>query len=162
MNSDDRNILSHVLNRMIIVVSPYSRKDGSSNIALLIHVLCLGQKARAKYYRICMNKDYSMYYISNTRSMTREYLDILDLIKKEKLFVAQFYSMHYEGLRLESIPSREPLWPEIESHNIFHLSVDKKLCPIYNLLTCTKEPSIYYCLYRLWVHYNDDSLYKKY
>jgi len=94
--------------------------------------------------------------------MTREYIDIPLLIKENKLFLVQFYGAHYEGLRLGCCPEREIEWPSIESHNIFHPSVDKKLCPMCDLLTYTKEPSIHCVLCKLWVHCADGSPCLKY
>ena len=85
INTDNRDILSHILNKIILVITPYSHKDGSSKIELIIHVLLSGKKSRAKYCRIALNKDYTMYYITNSRSITRKYLNILELIRNEGL-----------------------------------------------------------------------------
>ena len=99
-----------------------------------------------------------MYHMSATRTKTREYVDIPNLIKEEKLITIQFYGAHYEGLLLENIPSREPSWPVSESHNIFHPSVYKKLCPICNTISRSyEEATVNFCLCHLWVHCNKES-----
>ena len=91
MNANDRDILLHILNNKILIITPYSYKDKSSKVELTIHVPLPGKKARAKHYRIVLNKDFTMYYITNSRSMTREYLNILELIRNEELIAIQFY-----------------------------------------------------------------------
>ena len=48
MNSDNRDIFSHMLNRKILVVSPCSKSNESLNIALSIHVPIPSKYARAK------------------------------------------------------------------------------------------------------------------
>ena len=91
MNANDRDILSYILNRNILVITPYSHEDGSSKVKLTIHIPLPRKKARTKHYRIILNKDFSMYYITNSKSMIREYLNIPKLIRKEELIVIQFY-----------------------------------------------------------------------
>ena len=103
-----------------------------------------------------------MYYITDSRSMTREYINIPELIENEKLIAIQYYGSHYEGLLHNNTLSREPTWPSIESHNIFHPSVDKKLCPMCNKLSYTKDATIYCSLCQLWVHCDDNILCRKY
>ena len=152
-----------MLDRMIVVTTPRSHDDGPSNVALTMCVPIRGQKSRAKCCRIFMNSDFIMHWISDDRTMTREYADIPDLIRQEKIFATQFYGAHHEGFKLLNSPSRESSWPEVESHNAFHPLVNKKLCPMCNLLTYTKEPSVFCCLCNLWVHHPyDDSPHMKY
>ena len=103
-----------------------------------------------------------MYYISNSKSMNRVYINIRELIKKDELIAMQFYGIHYEGLLLKDAPAKEPTWPSTESHNIFHPSVDKKICLICNKLSYTEEPTIYCYLYHLQVHCEDGILCWKY
>ena len=162
VNCDDRVIFSHVFDKKIVCVTPHRRKDGTSGAHLTIHVPISGSKSRAKTHRVNVNSNHDMHYISNIKKMTREYFNIPELIKEDKLFVIQFYSAHYEGLRLTSAPSREITWPAIESHNIFHPSVDKTLCPMCDLITCTDEPSMNCILCDLWVHSSNDSQCLKY
>ena len=162
MNCDDRSALSHVFNKMILVFAPYLREDGSSNAHLGMNVPIAGTKSMAKQHRINANSDHTTHHISDPKRMTREHVNIPQLIREDKLFATQFYSAHCEGLRLTSILPREPSWPEIESHNVFHPSVDKKLCPMCNLLTCAKESSGFCALCNLWVHCDGDSQCMKY
>ena len=148
---------------MIAVATPRLHDDGSSNVALTMNVPIRGQKSRTKYCRIFVNSDFITHCISDARTMTREHIDIPDLLRQEKVFAMQFYSTHEEGLKLLDSPSREPLWPGVESHNMFHPLVDKKLCPMCNLLTYAKEPSGFCFLCDLWVHFPyDDSPCMKY
>ena len=84
MNADDRDILSHMLNIKILVITPYSH-DRSTKVELTTHVLLSRKKARTKHYRIALNKDFTMYYITHSKSMTIEYLNIPELIRNKEL-----------------------------------------------------------------------------
>jgi len=81
--------------------------------------------------------------------MSKEYIDILTLIKEDKLIAIQFYSAHYERLLLNDTPLKEPTWPVSKSHNIFHPLVNKKLCPIYDKLAYNQEATVYCSLCHL-------------
>ena len=74
-----------MLNKKILIITAYSHEDGSSKVDFTIHILLPRKKVRAKHYRIALNKDFTMYYITNSRSMTREYLNILKLIRNKEL-----------------------------------------------------------------------------
>lgn len=70
--------------------------------------------------------------------------------------------MYYEGLLLKDAPTKEPAWPSTESHNMFHPSVDKKVCPMCDKLSYSEEPAICCCLCHLWVHCEDGVSCRKY
>ena len=50
-----------------------------------------------------------MHYIVNSESVTREYFNILELIRDEELIATQFYQIHYEGYMLRGIIVKELL-----------------------------------------------------
>ena len=85
MNANNRDIISHILNKKILIITPYSHEDRLSKVKLTIHVPLSEKKARVKNYRIILNKDFTMHYITNSSSMTREYLNIPELIRNEEL-----------------------------------------------------------------------------
>ena len=80
--------------------------------------------------------------MSDSRTMNRVHINISELIKIDELIAMQFYGIHYEGLLLKDESTKESAWPLTESHNIFHPSVYKKICPIPNKLSHTEEPTI--------------------
>ena len=107
MNANYRDILLHMLNRKILIVTPYSSEDGFSKVELTIHLPLRRKKVRAKHYRITLNKKFSMCYTKNSKSIIREYLDILELIRKEELIAIQFYQIHHECYMLRGLLLRE-------------------------------------------------------
>ena len=48
-----------------------------------------------------------MYYITNSKSIIREYLDISEFIRKEELIAIQFYQIHCKGYMLRGLPLRK-------------------------------------------------------
>ena len=74
-----------MLSKKILIITLYSHEDGLSKVKLTIHVLLPRKKVRAKYYMIALNKDFTMYYIANSRSMRRLYLNIPELIRNKEL-----------------------------------------------------------------------------
>ena len=107
MNAEDRDILAHVLNKRILVVTLGSSKNGKSKLNLTIHIPILGKKSMSRHKPVVLNKDYTMHYVSDRRSMTREHIDVPEMMKQEKLIVVQNYCYHYDGISLQGISSRE-------------------------------------------------------
>ena len=60
INTNNRDILLHILDRKILVIRIYSYKNGSSKVQLIFYILLSRKKEIVKYYRISLNEDYSM------------------------------------------------------------------------------------------------------
>ena len=108
MNTDNTSILANILKRSIVVVEPCSRKNGVLNIDFIIYMPLRGNKSRSKRYRLILEKDFSMYYITNSRIMNRVYINIPELIKNDELIAMQFYRIHCERLLVKDSPAKEP------------------------------------------------------
>ena len=56
MGTDDTSILAYILKRSIVVVEPCSRKNGISNVDLIIYMPLRENKSRSKQYRLILEK----------------------------------------------------------------------------------------------------------
>ena len=71
---------------MIVAVTPFACKDGSSSAHLVIHTLIAESKPRTKKNVIHMNLDSAICCILDARKMTRTWINISELIKQDELF----------------------------------------------------------------------------
>ena len=80
MGATDTDIVASMIGRKILKVCPCCKANSNFNLNTLIHVSLEGTKVRSKEYAIVLCKDYSMCYVSDSRKMTREYLDAPEMI----------------------------------------------------------------------------------
>ena len=82
MNVDNTSTLAHILKRSIVVVESCLQKNSVSNIDLSIYAPLRGNKSRLKQYRLILEKDFSVNYTIDSRTMNRVHINIPDLSRK--------------------------------------------------------------------------------
>ena len=104
MNCDKTSILAYIIGKKIVIVAPYADLHSTSKVSIQIYILVLEEISKSLDYRLNLE----MYYISDQRYMTREYINLKEMIINNEVLVVEFYGSYYQVIILKSLKLREP------------------------------------------------------